>query len=276
MTSIRMPFCIYYSKLILLIVQVTWSDFRNYMLEPGDVEKIVVTNKNTARVYLRPGARGVPHRGHHPMGSAFGSRQPPGQARTNLQEPWGGMDSTIISIAQDEMTMGTETASSRNLSGQGLNSHAHQNQLVYHFSIGSVESFERKLEEAQRELGIQPRDFVPVQYSTETSWGTELLKLVPTFFLLGMLFFLMRNVGGAAGSGGGGGMSNIFKIGKSPAKKIKKEDINVTFADVAGCDEAKKEIMEFVDFLKDSERFTKLGAKIPKGALLCGPPVSLI
>lgn len=252
--------------------EVTWSDFRNYMLEPGDVEKIVVTNKNTARVYLRPGARGVPHRGHHPMGSAFGSRQPPGQARTNLQEPWGGMDSTIISIAQDEMTMGTETASSRNLSGQGLNSHAHQNQLVYHFSIGSVESFERKLEEAQRELGIQPRDFVPVQYSTETSWGTELLKLVPTFFLLGMLFFLMRNVGGAAGSGGGGGMSNIFKIGKSPAKKIKKEDINVTFADVAGCDEAKKEIMEFVDFLKDSERFTKLGAKIPKGALLCGPP----
>ena len=50
------------------------------------------------------------------------------------------------------------------------------------------------------------------------------------------------------------------------------ENVTTTFADVAGCDEAKKEIMEFVEFLKDAKRFTDLGAKIPKGALLCGPP----
>jgi AFG3 family protein len=67
-------------------------------------------------------------------------------------------------------------------------------------------------------------------------------------------------------------MGGIFQVGKSNAKKINKEDVNVTFKDVAGCQEAKKEVMEFVDFLKDSSRFTKLGAKIPKGALLCGPP----
>ena len=60
--------------------------------------------------------------------------------------------------------------------------------------------------------------------------------------------------------------------GKSKAKKVNKELVTTTFADVAGCDEAKKEIMEFVEFLKDSKRFTDLGAKIPKGALLCGPP----
>ena len=53
---------------------------------------------------------------------------------------------------------------------------------------------------------------------------------------------------------------------------IQKENVTTTFADVAGCDEAKKEIMEFVEFLKDAKRFTDLGAKIPKGALLCGPP----
>merc|ERR1719174_117839 len=82
----------------------------------------------------------------------------------------------------------------------------------------------------------------------------------------------MRSVGGGSGSGGGGGMSNIFRIGKSNAKKIKKEEVQVTFKDVAGCQEAKKEIMEFVDFLQDATRFSKLGAKIPKGALLCGPP----
>ena len=56
-------------------------------------------------------------------------------------------------------------------------------------------------------------------------------------------------------------MSNIFRIGQSKAKKIKKEDVNVTYADVAGCDEAKKEVMEFVEFLKEPDRFTKLGVR---------------
>lgn len=67
-------------------------------------------------------------------------------------------------------------------------------------------------------------------------------------------------------------MSNVFKIGKSPAKKISKESVNISFKDVAGCDEAKREIMEFVEFLKNPQKYTDLGAKIPKGALLCGPP----
>jgi len=64
----------------------------------------------------------------------------------------------------------------------------------------------------------------------------------------------------------------MFQVGKSTHKKIKPEDVNVNFSSVAGCEEAKKEIVEFVDFLQSPEQFTKLGAKIPKGALLCGPP----
>jgi AFG3 family protein len=80
-------------------------------------------------------------------------------------------------------------------------------------------------------------------------------------------------MGGAGAAGGGqGGMGGMFQMGKSNAKKIKPEAVGVNFGDVAGCQQAKLEIMEFVDFLQDSSRFTKLGAKIPKGALLCGPP----
>lgn len=91
---------------------------------------------------------------------------------------------------------------------------------------------------------------------------------------MGYLFiFVFRGAGSALGGGGGsGGPGGIFRIGKSTAKKINKESVTTTFADVAGCDEAKREIMEFVQFLKEPKRFTDLGAKIPKGALLCGPP----
>jgi AFG3 family protein len=148
-------------------------------------------------------------------------------------------------------------------------------QLVYHFNIGSVESFEDKLAKAQQELGMETRDYVPVQYVNETNWAMEILKMTPALIMLGLVAYTMRSMGGmggGAGGGGRGGMGGIFQMGKSKAKKIKKEDISVTFKDVAGCQEAKKEIMEFVDFLQDATRFTKLGAKIPKGALLCGPP----
>lgn len=140
----------------------------------------------------------------------------------------------------------------------------------YYFYIGTVDSFEHKLEESQRALNIAPRDYIPVIYVTETKWSTELMKYLPTFILLGGSMMLMRSMGSSVG--GSGGPGGIFRIGKSTAKKIQKEKVTTKFADVAGCDEAKKEILEFVQFLKDSKKFTDLGAKIPKGALLCGPP----
>ncbi|KAJ1406440.1 P-loop containing nucleoside triphosphate hydrolase protein, partial [Ochromonadaceae sp. CCMP2298] len=139
---------------------------------------------------------------------------------------------------------------------------------AYHFNIGTVETFERKMEEAQTALGVSQRDFIPVVYVNETSWGSEALRFLPTLMLIGAMAFMMK--GAAGGAGGPGGM--FGQVGKSKAKRANKETCTTTFKDVAGCDEAKREIMEFVQFLKDPKKFTDLGAKIPKGALLCGPP----
>ncbi|KAG8992749.1 AAA ATPase afg3, partial [Tulasnella sp. 427] len=140
---------------------------------------------------------------------------------------------------------------------------------TYYFSIGSVEAFERKLDEAQKELGIPSNQRIPVAYREEISAVNTLLHFAPTILLAGLLFYMSRRASGAGGSGGGG----IFSIGKSRAKMFNKEtDIKVKFDDVAGMDEAKEEIMEFVKFLKEPAKYEKLGAKIPRGAILSGPP----
>lgn len=138
----------------------------------------------------------------------------------------------------------------------------------YHFTIGSVEAFERKLDEAQKELGIPSHERIPVAYKEEVSYiGAIASSLLPTGLLVGFLWWMSRQRSGGGSAGG------IFSIGKSRAKMFNKDtDVKVKFKDVAGMDEAKEEIMEFVKFLKEPAKYEKLGAKIPRGAILSGPP----
>ena len=241
--------------------EINWQEFATVLLESGEVDRIIVTNNKVAEVLLRPGARV----GGAVGAAAAGERPVAVDVAPENTYGWQSNGGAPEEPSAEEKPPGGFQRYPR-IGGSGPTSAP-----SYHFAIGSVEIFERKLEAAQRNLGIEPRDFVPVQYVSETNWAAEGAKFLPTLLIIGAWLYVMRSVGGGSG-GGGGGMSNIFRIGQSKAKKIKKEDVSVTYADVAGVDEAKKEVMEFVEFLKDPERFTKLGAKIPKGALLCGPP----
>ena len=140
----------------------------------------------------------------------------------------------------------------------------------YTYRIGSLERFEETVERVQQEGGVTHPVYINnIQHK---SWGWELLLnlLLPLILLVVFWMVIMRGMG--RGSMGGGGQ--IFNIGKSKAQLFDKDNVpvNVTFKDVAGLEEAKVEIIEIVDFLKNPTKYTRLGGKIPKGVLLVGPP----
>lgn len=130
--------------------------------------------------------------------------------------------------------------------------------------------FYSKLKEKEDNLDIPFEDRVQVNTVRRTNYIGEALQwLLPLAVIAIIWIVLMRRMGGGAGGPGG----QIFNIGKSKATLFDQNSkVNITFADVAGLDEAKEEVMEVVDFLKNPKKYTALGGKIPKGVLLVGPP----
>ena len=136
----------------------------------------------------------------------------------------------------------------------------------YRFEFGDLQNFENKLYQVtdQNNLNIE------VNYITEQNiWGDILISMLPFIVIIAIWIFIMRRM--SAGGGGAGGQ--IFNIGKSKAKLFDANSkVKTTFKDVAGLEGAKEEVQEIVDFLKNPKKYTALGGKIPKGALLIGSP----
>lgn len=250
--------------------EITWQEFQSHLLETGNVERIIVSNKNIARVIMRAVTK--------PIDADGSDKSSLGEGRDTMMRGSDGhfekSSDPFDHSGDSSLRTSTDPTASpadkfKRYPRIGVPSQASTSR--YHFAIGTVDSFERKLEDAQKALHISPRDYVPVLYVDETDWLNYAIKSVPNLLLIGAtLWFMKKASSGLMNSSGGPG--GIFNMSKSASKKIKKETVTTTYADVAGCDEAKREIMEFVEFLKDPKKFTALGAKIPKGALLSGPP----
>ena len=186
------------------------------MIAAGEVERIVIENRETARVVLKKEAAEEYRKG-------------------------------------EDMTLKQLPATGTHL----------------YFTIGSVDAFREDLKAAE----AQNPDAQPIQVEYENEqrdWMDILGSILPWLLIIGFWFFIMRSMSRGIGGGGGNGIMNV---GKARAQVFDKENKKpVTFKDVAGLEEAKVEIMEIVDFLKNAEKYRELGAKIPKGALLVGPP----
>ncbi len=192
------------------------------MLRDGDVDKIVIVNKEKVEIYIKP---------------------------ERLSEP-------RYQEVRDKRT--------NTVFGQSI--------PQYYFNIVFPDVFGQDLNEIMNELPPEKRP----AYTTVTRknyLGEILLWVLPFLLILGIWVFMLRRMSG--GGPGGGGANSIFSVGKSKAQIFDKDThVKVDFKDVAGLEEAKVEIREIVEFLKNPKKYTELGGKIPKGALLVGPPGS--
>ena len=142
-----------------------------------------------------------------------------------------------------------------------------------HFFFFVSNKFDAENQFAALNAELPAEDQVKVVIENDAKvWSQVLEWILPLVFLLILWGWMFRGMGRNMGGGGQGGGMNPFNVGKSTGKLADKNQVNVTFKDVAGLYGAKEEVMEIVDFLKNPSKYTALGGKIPKGALLVGPP----
>jgi len=175
-------------------------------------------------------------------------------------------DQAEIYLKKEALSSGRYPKLKKDGSGMGLSAP----KANFSYNIGDLSNFLTYIKETQKSAGYEEKDLINPEYINRKNYLGEILGwILPLAFFLILWMFLMRRMAG----GGGGGAGGIFNVGKSRAQIFDKDtNVKLNFNDVAGLEEAKTEVMEIVDFLKNPKKYTQLGGKIPKGALLIGPP----
>ena len=176
----------------------------------------------------------------------------------------------VVNATSVEVTLNKEAVESARYEGVSADKTPFGEQGPHlKFEISSAQGFEEYYDKLQADNKIPEGDRIPLQVENNRSdFSNQLVSWGILILVFGGFWYFMRRMASGGGAGG-----QIFNIGKSRAALFDADNkVKITFADVAGLDEAKEEIKEIVDFLKTPTKYTKLGGKIPKGALLVGSP----
>lgn len=196
----------------------------------------------------------------------FGKSETPVKTNWNTVEEMiaAGDVKSIVVVNKERANVSLNDGSVEKYSSQPQYSNIPKRGTQFVFNVGDLATFQEDLKQVEKETGYT----VTLDFETKRNVWVDLLGFLP--FILLMVFFIVMMRNASRGAGGQGGVFNVGKARVQVVDQNNKE--RVTFKDVAGLEEAKVEIMEIVDFLRNPQKYRELGGKIPKGALLVGPP----
>jgi len=278
----------------------SWSDFVNDYLADGKVDRLEIGHDGWARVHLKKDRSGTSsdQKSFSEPTSAFSWFNWTSSFKLPSLLSWefDDVSSTTSSSASTDSIDSSETCSDVLKESDFVNpvnseptkvcedintSQSHESSAKIFLQIGRPSYLERNLKLAYQRLNTPPSEFIHIVYhdrkhlgTSSSGIGTALFSLFLTILPVLIILKIGRDLktGGGSGEGAMGGFADFFTGGTASKAEVNPDYINVTFADVAGCDEAKVEILEFVNFLKHPDKYIALGAKVPHGAILYGPP----